>query len=56
MYVPKFNYNLQKFFLAFLLSVTGRLIKKAQLKNQVLEIKTNAKNIYPLSLFKEALS
>jgi NADH:ubiquinone oxidoreductase subunit C len=51
MYKFKFNYWLQKNFLIFLFKIIGGLIKKIQIKNQILEIKTNNKNIYPLSLF-----
>jgi NADH:ubiquinone oxidoreductase subunit C len=46
-----FNYNVQKNFSFFLFNIVGKLIKQIQIKNQFLEIKTNCKNIYPLSLF-----
>jgi NADH:ubiquinone oxidoreductase subunit C len=46
-----FNYNIQKNFSFFLYNIVGKLVKQIQIKNQFLEIKTNCKNIYPLSLF-----
>jgi hypothetical protein len=46
-----FNYNVQKKSSFFLFNIVGKLIKQIQIKNQFLEIKTNCKNIYPLSLF-----
>jgi NADH:ubiquinone oxidoreductase subunit C len=46
-----FNYNVQKNFSFFLFNIVSKLIKQIQIINQFLEIKTNSRNIYSLSLF-----
>lgn len=51
MYIFNYNYNLHKNQLVFLFKIISKFIKKIQMKHQVLEIKTNSNNIYPLSLF-----
>jgi NADH:ubiquinone oxidoreductase subunit C len=46
-----FNYSAQKKFSFFLFNIVSKLIKQVRIKNQFLEIKTNSRNIYTLSLF-----
>jgi NADH:ubiquinone oxidoreductase subunit C len=50
-FINIFDYCVQKKFLIFLFKIVSKLIRQVQIKNQFLEIKTNSKNIYPLSLF-----
>lgn len=50
-FIQLFDYCLQKKFLIFLFKIISKFIKQIQIKNQILEIKTNSLNIYPLSLF-----
>jgi NADH:ubiquinone oxidoreductase subunit C len=50
-FINIFDYCIQKKFLIFLFKIVSNLIRQIQIKNQTLEIKTNSKNIYPLSLF-----
>jgi hypothetical protein len=46
-----FNYSVQKKFSFFLFNIISKLIKQIHIKNQFIEIKTNSKYIYTLSLF-----
>lgn len=50
-FIKIFDYSIQKRFSIFLFNIISKFVKQIQLKNQVLEIKTNSLNIYPLSLF-----
>jgi hypothetical protein len=49
--VSKKILNILKNFSFFLFNIVSKLIKQIQIINQFLEIKTNSKNIYSLSLF-----
>jgi hypothetical protein len=49
--VSKKILNILKNFSFFLFNIVSKLIKQIQIINQFLEIKTNSRNIYSLSLF-----
>lgn len=51
MYKFKYDYLVQQKLSIFLFKIIGKFIRKTQIKNQSLEIKTSNINIYPLSLF-----
>jgi NADH:ubiquinone oxidoreductase subunit C len=46
-----FNYSVQKKFSFFLFNIINKLVKQIHIKNQFIEIKTNSKYVYTLSLF-----
>jgi hypothetical protein len=51
MFLIHHHYGLRKKYLSFLFNILKKFIKSGKIKNKMIELKINSKNIYSLSLF-----